>query len=136
MTTDVVADALRILRYILIVALAILAVIIVGSFRAKAQEIGRGLICDTKEQVERFVAEYNGDTEATVAAINGEVLPAACAIAPILYIRGERVSEVSGGGFSFEVVAIIVIGVVTPRGILHSQPLPQFTMFLLPGKEV
>src|SRR3990167_4118843 len=99
-THDVVGDAIRLLRYILIVSLAILAVSIIGAFKVKAQEqeVGTGLICDTPKQIESVVALANAsrDLAASVEQVNVKegTDPPACAVAQVAYIRGEKVGQV------------------------------------------
>ena len=44
-------------------------------------EVRTNLLCDTREQAERFVALFNGDAEAAVVAVNAEEQdPTACAL--------------------------------------------------------
>jgi len=38
--------------------------------RAQEVEVGTGLVCDTREQVERFVALYDGDPQSTANSVN------------------------------------------------------------------
>ena len=47
--------------------------------RAQEVEVGTNLICDTQEQVERFVALYDGNAQAAISAVNAaEHNPTAC----------------------------------------------------------
>jgi len=52
-------------------------------------EVGTNLFCDTREQVERFVALYDGDTQNAVDGVNAaEHDPSACAVSTVAYVRG------------------------------------------------
>lgn len=109
----------------------LLVLLLLGWFPVRAQEIeiGTGLICDTQKQIERYVAEFTTQ-EATLAAINADN-ENACGVLPVVYIRGEKISQVRNHQGTFDVVAIIVIGLVTPMGVIQGSPLPQFTLFLV-----
>ena len=109
-----------------------LVVIAMFSVPAMAQEIetGRGLLCDTKEQIERYLAIVETDGAAAVAAVNTEAQKeSACAIVPVAYVRVADLSTITNKHGSYKVVAIIVIGVVTPHGVQPVQPLEQVTLF-------
>ena len=57
-----------------VLAAALLVVLNILFFGTAAQaqevEIGPSLICDTEKQVQRFIALYDGDTRATINAVN------------------------------------------------------------------
>src|SRR5262249_47123856 len=60
---------------------------------AQEIEVGSSLICDTEEQAERFIALYNGDTRATITAVNAEMHdPTACGLATTAYVRGPQLA--------------------------------------------
>lgn len=94
---------------------------------AQQVEVGTGIICDTQKQVERFVSEFT-TTEATLQAINADNTNA-CGVLPVAYIRGEKVSQVRNTKGTYDVVAIIVVGVVTQIGLQHTPPMHQYTLF-------
>lgn len=61
--------------------------------QAQDVELGPSLICDTKQQVERFIALYDGDARATISAVNTEVLdPTACGLVTAVYVRGPQLT--------------------------------------------
>lgn len=96
-----------------------------GPLRAQGAEVeqGTGLICDTKEQVERFVATWAGDTPAALAAVNAEAgSETACAVAAIFYQRQEEVAQLRLRKATYAIVRITVVAAMTPIG---PQPLPQ-----------
>ena len=52
-------------------------------------EVGTGIFCDTQQQVERFVALYEGDARAAMNAVNAEANdPTACIAGNVAFIRG------------------------------------------------
>lgn len=100
-------------------------------------EIDTNLICDTQQQVERFVALFDGNlgsAEATVTAVNAEnKTPDACVIATAAFQRGGAVSTVSTAETTFDVTRITVVGVYTVNGLERSDPTEFFT--LVPREE-
>lgn len=93
-------------------------------------EVGTGLVCDTKEQVVRFVELHQGNVEATLAAVNNEAGSAVCAVMPMLYLRGDTVGHLQRGSDAYVVSTVLVLGVVY-GGMLFplSEPHPQFALF-------
>lgn len=91
--------------------------------RAQEIEVGRGIVCDTQQQVERFVALFSDDAEMAVAAVNKEVKdPTACAVATIAYVRGREVAMARNGTAAYRVVRILVLGVLTEDGMEAATP--------------
>ncbi len=88
-----------------------------------AVELGRGLVCDTQRQVERFVALFAGDAEAAVAAVNREENdPTACVIATIAFVRGPAIGTVRNRKAAYRIVRILVVGVLTETGLQAAIP--------------
>ncbi len=115
----------------LAVRLLVLIALATSPMAAVAQaevEVGVGLICDTQQQVERFVREFT-TPEATVQAINTDNANA-CGVANVVYVRMERVSQARNQHGTFDVVSILVLGFVRPIGVMQIPPYPQFTLFL------
>jgi hypothetical protein len=52
--------------------LAVLIAPFCGSAQAMDYEVGSSIVCDIQSQVERFVALFSGDTQATIDAVNAE----------------------------------------------------------------
>ena len=67
-------------------------------------EIGTALFCNTQQQMERYVAAFDGNDEAAINAVNAEVHdPNACGYRTIAYIRGSEIDYVDslmGAGFT------------------------------------
>ncbi len=93
-------------------------------------ELGDTLVCDTQEQAERYVAYFKGDAEAAVRAVNREENdPSACDLMSAAFVRGPNVAAVSQGNMGFQIVRILVLGVVGPEGFRAIEPAPYFTVF-------
>jgi hypothetical protein len=93
-------------------------------------EVGDTLLCDTQEQAERYIAHFNGDTEAAVSAVNREEGdPSACTLMSAAFVRGPNVAAASQGNMGFRIVRILVLGVAGPEGFRAVTPAPYFTVF-------
>src|SRR5262245_18513265 len=93
-------------------------------------EIGTSLICNTREQVERFVALYDGDSESTVNSVNAlEHDPTACAVSAMAYVRGRQLATARNKDTTFQIVPILVLGVITEAGVEAVTPAPFFSLF-------
>lgn len=90
-------------------------------------EIRTGLICDTQEQVERFISLYDGDMPGTVKKVNdAEGNPTACGVATMAYVRGRTLGTARHNNMAFHIVPILVLGMVTDEGV---EPLTPSTLF-------
>jgi hypothetical protein len=84
-------------------------------------QIASALVCDTQQQVERFVALFEGNVESALRAVNKEqTTPHACDVATIAYVMGPEVSTARSNGGTFRVVRVIVLGVLTPEGVMKA----------------
>ena len=93
-------------------------------------EVGDALVCDTREQVERYIASYDGDQQAAVSAVNREAgNPSACGVVSAAFVRGTRVGAASHGNMAFEIVRILVVGIDSPGGFRNVRPAPYFAVF-------
>ena len=93
-------------------------------------EVGDVLLCDTPEQVERYVALYHGDKEAAVRAVNREENdPRACGVATAAFLRGPQMATVRAENMAFQIVRVLVLGVDSQDGFRSVQPVPYFTAF-------
>ena len=96
--------------------------------RAQDVEVGTGLICDTRAQVERFVALYDGDSQSTANKVNAaEHNPTACVISGMAYVRGRKLAQARGKDATFQIVPILVLGIVTEQGVESVKPSPFFS---------
>jgi len=83
------------MRFTLRLALILLPLLLFVAVPAQVQEVevGTNLICDTQEQVERFVALYDGDAQAAISAVNAaEHNPTACGMATAAFVRGPQLA--------------------------------------------
>src|SRR5262245_29522939 len=106
-----------------------------GPSQAQPQErveIDTNLMCDTPQQVERFLTlldEKSGSAEAAIEAVNDEAKTVdACVIATAAYRRAGGVATVSNSEATFDVTRIIVIGVYTVNGLEQSTPTEFYTL--------
>jgi hypothetical protein len=97
---------------------------------ASDYEVGTSLVCDTRSQVERFVALFAGDAKAAVGAVNAEAHdPTACALVNVAFVRGAQIGMARHGDNAFEIVRILVVGVDTASGIQAVRPAAYFSLF-------
>ena len=93
-------------------------------------EVGTSLICDTQEQVQRFVALYDGDVESALKGVNAaEHDPTACGVSTMAYVRGPQLGTARNKDAAFEIVRILVVGVVTETGVKSVTPASFFSLF-------
>ena len=98
--------------------------------RAADYGVGTSLLCDTREQAERFVALFNGDAEAAVVAVNAEEQdPSACALMNVAYLRGSQIAMARHGDHAFEIVRILVVGIPTETDVKPVRPAAYFSLF-------
>jgi hypothetical protein len=93
-------------------------------------EFGDVVVCDTQEQMERYVALYHGDKEAAVRAVNrAENDPTACGVASAAFVRGPQTATARAERMAFKIVRILVLGLDSDDGFRRVQPAPYFTAF-------
>jgi hypothetical protein len=92
-------------------------------------EVGTSLVCDTQEQVERFVALYDGDAQSAIDRVNAEHNPTACAVSSMAYVRGPQLATARNKDATFEIAQILVLGIVTESGVKPVTPASFFSLF-------
>jgi len=100
--------------------LLVLPLLLMLSVPALAQEVEvtNGLICDTQEQVQQYVALYDGDAQSTAEKVNvAERNPTACIFSGMAYLRGRNLATARTKDTTFQIVPILVLGVVTEKGV-------------------
>jgi hypothetical protein len=96
---------------------------------AQEVEVGTNLFCDTQEQVERFVTLFDGDTQNAVDGVNAaEHDPTACAVSTVAYVRGPKLATARSKDAAFEIVKILVLGVVAEDGVHPVKPSPYYSV--------
>jgi hypothetical protein len=97
--------------------------------RDKATEVGVGVVCDSAQQIERFLALQTGGSSphSAIDAVNTEALtPHACMMAMIAFVRVNEVNAISAPGGRMRVLQITIVAAQTPQGW---QPVPQLTQY-------
>jgi len=93
-------------------------------------EFGDVVVCDTQEQVVRYIELYHGDKEAAVRAVNrAQNDPTACGVASAAFVRGPQTATARAESMAFKIVRILVLGLDSDDGFRSVQPAPYFTAF-------
>ena len=80
--------------------------------------------------MERFVSLYDGDAQSAVNSINAaEHNPTACAVSTMAYVRGRQLAMTRNKDTAFQIVPILVLGVITEKGVESVTPAPFFSVF-------
>jgi hypothetical protein len=97
----------------IVVMLSCLPAMAQDDSRSKPQEkieIGQGVVCDTLQQVERYVALRGNGAETNIAlrTVNGEAHVPACSVALVMFSAGERVAGLTLQGRLLSIIQIKV----------------------------
>ena len=104
--------------------------LLVAPMRADEVETSTGVICNTQRQMERFVVLNDADPQSAIRAVNAEEHdPTACAVASLAFVRGSNPVTVRKRDATFQIVPILVVGVVTPDGVRGISPAVYFSLF-------
>ena len=96
---------------------------------AQQIEVGTSLVCDTAAQVERVIAIYDGDIQSAAEEVDAEEHdPSACVISAIAYVRGTELRTARKRNVSFQIVPILIFGVMTPGGMRSVSPTRYFSV--------
>jgi hypothetical protein len=107
-----------------------LSLLLVLPARADEVETSIGVICNTQKQMERFVMLNDADPQSAIRAVNAEENdPKACAVASLAFVRGGNPITVRKRDATFQIVPILVVGVITPRGVRSIEPAIYFSLF-------
>src|SRR5262249_4237542 len=99
-------------------------------------QVGTALLCDTVQQVERFIAFYEGDAETAVKSVNAEVRnPTACALTEIAYLSSPPLATTRKSVATFQIVQVLVIGIVTQNSIRAVEPAHFFSVLELEERD-
>jgi len=93
-------------------------------------QVGNTVICDTQQQMERFVVVFDGDFAAAMDKVNTEEKnPTACIGATMAYVEGNELSKAkSETKGTYNIIRVLVIGITTPRGFQAIQPAAFFSI--------
>jgi hypothetical protein len=94
-------------------------------------EVGSGLVCDTLEQVQRYIEVFRGNPVEAAKQVNKEVgQEEACAFGTVAFVRGADVARVRDNeDKAVKIAEIIVVGIGTSGGMMEIEPQRWFTMF-------
>jgi hypothetical protein len=96
---------------------------------ASEVEVGNALVCDTRQQVERIVSLMRGDLQSAVNAVNAaEHGPTACGMSRLAFVRGANLATMRTKEETFQIVEILVVGVVTEAGVQAVVPNVQVSL--------
>ena len=95
----------------------------VGAEDKQGVQIGSGMICDTKPQIERLLSLLDQGPQEALGAVNAEEKnPNACGFATIAYTQSAELETARNKDGAFRIVEIVVVGVGTPRGFQPVAP--------------
>lgn len=116
----------------LVTRAALLLLLVLWQGPGQAEEldldIGSGLVCDTPQQVERFVKIYEGDLDRALAQINAEAGEVVCSSETFAFILGPQVGIVRKTTAMYRIIQILVFGVFTEEGYEALEPQTYFTV--------
>jgi hypothetical protein len=117
-------------------SLALLSLPVVDLPAAHDVQVGTALLCDTQHQVERFVAVYAGDAGTAASTVNAEEHdPSACAMASMAYVVSPPLATARSKDATFQIVKILVLGVITDDGVQPVKPAPFFSALEVDERE-
>jgi hypothetical protein len=106
-----------------------LSLFLMPAAQAQQIEVGTSLVCDTEAQVERVIAIYDGDIKSAAEQVDAEERnPSACVMSAVAYIRGPELRTARKGNVSFQIVPILILGVMTPGGMRSVSPAKFFSV--------
>jgi hypothetical protein len=109
--------------------IAILSLFACAPAHAYQLETGSVLICDTQQQVERYVQLFDGDDQVAISAVNTEEHdPNACSLVEAAYVQGPQVGVERSRSYAFGVAPIVVVAIATERGYKPVKPGIFFTL--------
>ena len=119
-------------------SLVLPALLLLGSpARADDIYVGTAPVCDTQQQMERFVKVFDGDAQTAVTAVNTEVNdPTACVIVTMAYVLKSPLATIRSNNATFQIVPVLVLGVVTSDGVQAIEPAQFFSALQLEGIEI
>lgn len=97
--------------------------------RDRSTEVGIGVVCDSAQQIERYLALQTGgrSPHSAIDTVNTEAhTPHACMMAMIAFVRVNEVNAISAPGGRMRVLQITIVAAQTPQGW---QPVPQLTQY-------
>jgi hypothetical protein len=109
----------------------ILLGILAGPIAADAQTIenGVGVLCESPQQVEQFIA-LHADSREAVEQINTQNNARVCEILNVAFLVGGIVAETSNDRGTWQIHKILIVGVYVGSRMSPVQPYEKYTAFL------
>jgi hypothetical protein len=98
---------------------------------AKAQTAASGVVCDTPDQMRRFVLAESAP--AALAVINGEQGPSCAVMNVAFYVGGVDGTTVTKDGV-WQITHVLIVGIITHGGIRPIQPTPRWIAIAVASK--
>jgi hypothetical protein len=113
-----------------VIGIALLSALLGAPAKARDVEVDTILTCDTQGQAERVGTLLHGDAQNVVSAVREvnaeENNQTACSLVDAAYVRGKVLTTVRAKGETFQIVPILVIGILDETGV---QSVPQNVYF-------
>jgi hypothetical protein len=96
---------------------------------SKNLEVGLGVICDTAEQIQRYMILYKDGTPTAAAmqVVNTESKsPAACGLAAVAFLPGKNVGNINVSGGIMRLLQITVVAMRAESDWRYVKPTRQF----------
>jgi hypothetical protein len=90
---------------------------------AKAQSAGYGIVCETPDQVRRYVLA--DDTQSSIAAINAEKAQS-CSLMKVSFYVGNVDGTIVTKHAVWRITHILIVGIATHGGIRPIEPTPRW----------
>ncbi len=93
-------------------------------------QVGTTVICDTQQQMERFVVVFDGDFATAMNKVNAEEKnPTACIGATMAYVQGNELSKAkSYTQGTYNIIRVLVLAITTPAGFQAIKPAAFFSI--------
>jgi hypothetical protein len=104
---------------------------VTGEAQAQRIERGNGVVCDTPQQVERFIA-LDIDTDDAIAQINAESTSGrSCEFIEAEYIVGGIVGDASNAKGHWEIRKVFIVGLIVGRVRKTVLAYQKYTAFII-----
>ena len=88
---------------------ALLSLLLCLPAQARQVEVSTSVLCNTEQQMERFVVLFDGDNEKAINGVNSEENdPHACVSGTIAYIRGPEIATARSSRWTFNIVECLL----------------------------
>jgi hypothetical protein len=107
--------------------------------RDSSTEIGTGIVCDSAQQIERYVAlkAEGARPDQAIQLVNAEAKsPHACGLVVVAFIPGAEVGNLSVTGGTLRVIEIIIVAAATHAGWNSVPATTQYTAVFVRSEQV